>query len=83
MRPLLLCLLLAGCTVHTPVVEPMNVSVPLAVPCETEALSEPDWNAPHLPADVDTATKLKALLADLQLSKGYIEELQAELAACS
>jgi len=83
MRLLSLLLLLAGCASQVPVAVPVNVDVPLVVSCHAELIAEPDWNVPRLARNATTIDKLKAALADLDISKGYIEELQTELEACS
>ena len=83
MRLIFVLLLLAGCSENTPVAVPVPVQMPVAISCDAEPIAEPDWNIPHLAQDAGVTDKLKAALADLDLSKGYINELQAELTACT
>ena len=83
MRWTFLFLLLGGCALRTPVAMPVSVKVPVEVTCNVQTPQEPDWNANHFSKDADALAKLKALLADLELSHGYIGELKAELVACS
>ena len=68
---------------NQPLAVPVTVSVPVAEPCKTEDIPEPQWNIAQLGKDATSTDKLRAALADLDLSKGYIEELRAQLDACS
>lgn len=76
-------LMLAACQHTEQVAEPVIVKVPVAVPCSVKAIAEPQWNVARLMAGASSTAELQAVLADLDLSKGYIEELKAELKACS
>ena len=80
---LFLVLLLAACGQAQPIAEPVVVKVPVAVPCNAASVAEPDWNLDQLAEGSAPVEKLKAVLADLELSRGYIEELKAELEGCS
>jgi hypothetical protein len=76
-------LLLTACgQAQQPVADPVIVNVPVAVPCGAEGIPDPEWNLARLAADAGPVEKLKAVLADLELSRGYIGELKAELGAC-
>ena len=79
---LLLIVLVTGCTPDY-LARPIQVKVPVAVMCEGQFIAEPEWNIPHLAYSASATVKLKAALSDLALSKGYSEELKAELEACS
>lgn len=81
--PIIFLLFLAACGHVQQVAEPVTVKVPVPVSCNIENIREPDWNVPRIAANAKPYDKLKAALADLELSKGYIEELTAELEACS
>jgi len=85
MRYKTLCmpLMLAACSHTELVTEPVIAKVPVAVSCNAKPVSEPGWNVPHLAENATSTAELQAILVDLDLSKGYIEELQAELKACS
>jgi len=74
---------LSACTPDIRSIEPVEVNVPVAVSCSAGAVAAPDWNIPHLDPGASTADKLKAAFADLELSRGYTEELEAELNGCS
>jgi|GEM_PF-789577 len=78
----LLALLLAGCSACAKIAEPVEVKVPIAVACKPAQISEPDWNLAKLNKNVDSFIKLKAALADLQLSRGYIHELEVAVKSC-
>lgn len=80
---LLLLLMLAGCDQPQVEHDPLIADVPVAVSCNAEKVAAPDWNAGHLAKDAPAIDEFKAALADLDLSKGYIDELQTELQACS
>lgn len=80
---ILLLLLLTSCQQAQMIDDPVIVKVPVAVSCNREAIPEPEWNMKYIGKDASSVSRLKAVLADLELSKGYIEELRAELKACS
>lgn len=83
MRLLCLILLLAGCASYTPPAFTVPVNIPISMPCAAEKITEPDWFIVSLPKNADVTAKLKAAFADLELSRGYIKELEAQLIACS
>lgn len=74
---------LNGCSPGMPVTRPVEVQVPVAITCLPGKIMPPQWNVPALAPDATATGKLKAVLADLELSQGYIEELESLLAACS
>lgn len=75
---------LCGCDCREGVAgKPVEVKVPVAIPCTLDLVMAPDWNIPKLAPEVSTTDRLKAALADLGLSRGYISGLRAELTACS
>lgn len=82
-RHSLFLLLLTGCAHCPAIIEPFEVHEPVAVACNAATVDEPQWNMANIKNSSDTRDKLKALLADYILSKGYIDELKAELIACS
>ncbi len=79
---LLIFPVLSGCGCRDEAVRPVEVQVPVAVSCVPGGVEAPDWNIARLAPDASAADRLKAALADLELSRGYIAELEAELAAC-
>ena len=72
----------SGCAIPAAKVTPVEVKIPMAISCVQSPVPEPDWNIPHLRPEASATEKLKSALADLELSRGYIIELKAELAAC-
>jgi len=83
MRAALLCLLLAGCAAAPQVVEkPVEVKVPVAVPCKAPEIPEPDWPLAKVPATASDFEWFMAALAELALRAGYEVRLKAAIAAC-
>jgi hypothetical protein len=80
---ILLLFLLTSCQQAQMIDDPVIVKVPVAVSCNMETIPEPEWNMKNIGKDASSVSMLKAVLADLELSRGYIEELRAELKACS
>lgn len=84
MRSILLFLLgLSACQPVPQMQDPLIVKVPVMAPCPGTEVPEPDWNVVRLGINAPPTAELQAVLADLDLSKGYIEELKAELEACA
>ena len=82
-RALMLCLLLAGCAAAPEVIEkPVEVRVPVAVPCKTAAIPEPDWPLAKVPSAASDFVFFQAALAELLLRTGYELRLKAAVAAC-
>lgn len=75
-------ILLSACT-PKPIMTPVEVKIPVSIPCKVTVPPEPVWNVPALPADANLPQKVKAGFADLDLAKGYIIKLQAATQACS
>ncbi len=83
MKAALLCLLLAGCAAAPQIVErPIEVKVPVSVPCRTAAIPEPDWPLRHVPDSASDFEFFRAALAELALRAGYEVRLKAAVAAC-
>lgn len=76
------CLLLAGCAHYVPEVKTQRVYAPVEVSCQAEAVPEPKWAFPALPATASYGDKVRAALGDLALAKGYTAELRSQMAAC-
>jgi hypothetical protein len=75
--------LLTGCSLlKPPPVQPVEVNIPIPVSCMPPSVPEPGWNIPRLQPMAAEEVKLKAELADLELARGYIGELEAELKGC-
>ncbi|WP_020201854.1 hypothetical protein [Cupriavidus sp. WS] len=82
-RALMLCLLLAGCAAAPAVIEkPVEVKVPIAVPCQAPEIPEPDWPLAQVPETASDFEWYRAALAELALRVGYEVRLRAAAAAC-
>jgi len=82
-RALMLCLLLAGCAAAPTVIEePMEVKVPVAVPCQMPEIPEPEWPLAKVPEMASDFEWYRAALAELALRVGYEVRLRAVAAAC-
>ena len=79
---LFLLLFFSSCSTRPVAVQPVEVKVPVTVSCEYSIIPEPDWNVVQLAPGATLTEKLKAVLADDELSHGYMEELEAMLEAC-
>ena len=74
---------LAGCAAAPQVIEkPVEVRVPVAVPCKTAEISEPDWPLTKVPETASDFEFFRAALAELLLRAGYEVRLKAAVAAC-
>ncbi|MGT2505646.1 hypothetical protein [Cupriavidus basilensis] len=76
-------LMLAGCTVAPQVIEkPVEVRVPVAVPCKTAEIPEPDWPLAKVTETASDFKWYRAALAELALRAGYEIRLRAAVVAC-
>jgi hypothetical protein len=82
MKYIIVLLFVAGCAPLVPAAVPVEVKEPVAVSCNAHPPQRPQWNLPQLTPAATDADKLRAALQDLELSKAYIIELEAALAAC-
>lgn len=80
-RVLILCLLLAGCAPQV-VEKPVEVKVPVPVPCKTAEIPEPDWPLAKVAGTASDFEWFQAALAELALRVGYEVRLKAAVAAC-
>lgn len=79
----LLVLALAGCaTPPTVVREPVEVRVPVPVPCVSEIPAAPASRLDALPPGADRAAFAAAALADFELTRADAASLRAALLAC-
>lgn len=82
-RTPMLCLLLAGCAAVPQVVEkPVEVRVPVPVPCKAPDIPEPDWPLAKIPDAASDFEFYRAALSELALRAGYEVRLKAAVAAC-
>ncbi|MCY0854362.1 hypothetical protein [Cupriavidus sp. D39] len=60
----------------------MEVRVPVAVPCKTAEIPEPDWPLAKVPDTASDFEFFRAALVELALRAGYEVRLKAAVAAC-
>jgi PBP1b-binding outer membrane lipoprotein LpoB len=80
-----LALLLSGCAAtQSPqiVYKPVEVQVPVAVPCKIQAPDVPKWALDSVSPGADVYVKGRALVAELQQRIAYEKELLAAVASC-
>lgn len=82
MRYLLLLLLLTGCASQV-IKEPVEVKVPVPVPCEIKAPSKPIIVTQSLGKDASRFTWLKERLKDAEKLEIYTIQLEVALGACN
>ena len=77
------CLLLSGCASAPQVIEkPVEVKVPVPVPCNAPEIAVPAWPLASVPASASDFDFFKAALAEIELRTGYEARLLAALGAC-
>ena len=76
-----LCLMM-GCGTQTVVREPVEVRIPVAVPCKIEAPARPAMPTAALPAGASRATWLQAALVERENLLGYVPQLEAAIVGC-
>jgi hypothetical protein len=82
-RAAFLCLLLAGCASAPQVIEkPVEVQIPVPVPCKVPDTPAPAWPLASVPVSASDFDFFKAALAEIELRKGYEARLLAALGAC-
>lgn len=74
--------ILSGCSSVPSKVEVQKVQVMIPVPCSTQIPPEPVFNVDSLKSSDDIFIKVKSLLADNELHKGYELRLNAALLSC-
>ncbi len=82
MNRLWLLFLLAACAPHTPVFAPVDVDLPLAVPCRAALVAKPAFALGEISAKDNVAEKVRAALVEIQQRRAYEMELEAQNAAC-
>lgn len=81
MTRILPLLLLAGCAAQ-PLQPPLEVQVPVIVPCLGEIPKRPAWEFDRTPKAADLYQKVDALLIEREQRKGYEAGLEAAMAGC-
>jgi hypothetical protein len=75
-------LALSGCA-SKPIYKPVDVTVPVTVPCKAPAIDKPKSPFEALDSNASIFEKVKMLLVDRELRKGYETQLEAAAGACS
>lgn len=78
---LLLCLPLL-CACAEAVYKPVDVDVPVTVPCTHEKIAHPDFPLKNVPTTATVFDKTKAALLEIDYRKIYEDQLNAALTAC-
>lgn len=85
LRKLAICavvVMAAGCATTTPPVQPVEVKVPVAVPCKAPTPQRPLFAVDGLPLGSGIWDQMKALRAERWQRQGYEAELEAAVSAC-
>lgn len=73
---------LGGCATTPPPVQPVEVKVPVAVPCKVPMPERPLFAVDGLPLGSGIWDQMKALRAERWQRQGYETELEAAVKAC-
>ena len=75
-------LLLAACATEPLLQAPIEVRVPVAVPCKTQLVPVPAWPIDALPAAAGIYDQIKTLIAEIEARQAYEIKLEAAVRAC-
>lgn len=76
--------LLAGCCPKPTIIrEPVEVKVPVAVPCGAKQPEKPKWAMDTLTASANIFDKGLAAIKEIEQRRQYERELEATLKACT
>lgn len=78
MKSYLLLILLTGCAAIPEKVQTVNIPVPVYVQCKTD-ITPPEL---CIPADDSRVEWLRCELANAEINRAYVKQLEAVLAAC-
>ena len=81
MLSILLVVLLSGCAKET-VYQPVDVALPVAVPCKVPEIKQPEWPLQRLAPEASLFRKTQAALAELDLRKAYEAQMEAAVSGC-
>lgn len=73
---------LGGCATTMPPVQPVEVKVPVTVPCKVPMPERPAFAVDGLPLGSGIWDQMKALRAERWQRQGYETELEAAVKAC-
>jgi hypothetical protein len=71
----------SGC--QSTIYKPVEVDMPVRVPCAAAAPQAPKWPTLSLAKDAGMAARTKALAAENELRKGYERQLTAAIGGCT
>ncbi len=80
---LILSILLAACSTNPSNTKPVEVLVPVQVPCKITPPNKPDFAVDNLGIGEDIFDKVKALLAERKQRQGYELELEVAIKSCN
>jgi hypothetical protein len=80
--PFIALTLLAACNTPPPVLRPVAVDMPVAVPCKAPAIQRPDEPLLHVAPQASLFDKVKAALVEIDIRKAYETQMEAAMAAC-
>ena len=79
----IICLLvLSGCAKQPIITTPVEVKIPVSVPCKTPIIPAPAWPTSELRAGDSIFRQVQLILAELQIRKGYEAQLEAAIKSC-
>ena len=83
MRGGLILLASLGACAQQPIYQPVDVQMPVAVPCTVPAPTQPVWPLRSVPSQASLYDKTKTALAELELRKAYETELESAIKSCA
>ncbi len=75
-------LFLAACAEQQPTLTPVDVDVPVSVPCKVVPVVAPDFALAHVTPKDTLFAKAKAALVEIDQRKAYEAVLEADVKAC-
>ncbi|MDD3371117.1 MAG: hypothetical protein PHE27_04745 [Alphaproteobacteria bacterium] len=83
MKRVAVCLMLLSCARTETVFAPVEVEIPIAVPCPAFLAEKPDFAMGGVTGSDSLDTKTRAALIELNQRRAYETEMEAWIAACS
>jgi hypothetical protein len=75
-------LFLASCAEPQPIFKPVEVDIPVVVPCRVAAVPKPDFALAQVTVRDELFFKTKSALIELDQRKAYEAELESRLILC-
>ncbi|MFA4994206.1 MAG: hypothetical protein WC521_02755 [Bdellovibrionales bacterium] len=82
MKRALVFLILSACASEAPVFNPVEVEVPVPIPCTPRAVPKPDFALSHVGLSETLALKTKAALIELNQRRAYEVLLESQRPQC-